>query len=127
MNLLLDTHALLWLLEGNDNLSKIAKKEIQNPENTSFVSSVSLWEIAIKISIGKLNMKSDFTTLPQMIWENGIEMLPIEFRHYAETLTLPFHHKDPFDRIIIAQAIQEKMPVISCDGNFPSYNIDIIW
>ncbi len=127
MNLLLDTHALLWLLEGDENLSKIAKKEIQNPENTCFLSSVSLWEVAIKISIGKMKMKSDFKNLPQMIWENGIEMLPIEFNHYIEILTLPFHHKDPFDRIIIAQAIQEKMPVISCDGNFPTYNIEIIW
>jgi PIN domain nuclease of toxin-antitoxin system len=94
MNLVLDTHALLWLLGGDENLSKIAKKEIQNPENTCFLSSVSLWEIAIKISIGKLNMKSDFKTLPQMIWENGIEMLPIEFNHYIEILSLPFHHKD---------------------------------
>jgi PIN domain nuclease of toxin-antitoxin system len=127
MNLLLDTHALLWLLEGEESLSDNARNAIQNPENTCFLSTVSLWEIAIKISIGKLTMKTNFDKLPEMLYENGIELLDINFKHYLELLNIPFYHKDPFDRLILAQAIEEKMQVISCDENFPKYEIELIW
>ena len=127
MNILLDTHALIWFLEGDSQLSETAKTAIINSENTCFLSQASMWEIAIKISIGKLEMKNSYQNLPKLLWQNGIEILPFEFEHFEYILTLPFHHKDPFDRIIIAQSVIDSMSIISCDGNFPSYPINIIW
>ena len=127
MNILLDTHALIWFLEGDSQLSNPAKTAIANPENTCFLSQASMWEIAIKISIGKLEMKNSYQNLPKLLWQNGIEILPFEFEHFEYILTLPFYHKDPFDRIIIAQSVTDKMSLISCDDNFPSYPINIIW
>ena len=127
MNILLDTHALIWFLEGDSQLSNSAKTAITNPANTCFLSQASMWEIAIKISIKKLEMKNSYQNLPKLLWQNGIEILPFEFEHFEYILTLPFHHKDPFDRIIIAQSVIDKMSVISCDDNFPSYPVNIIW
>ncbi len=118
MNLLLNTHTLIWLLEGDENLSPNALTAIQNPANTCYVSSASLWEIAIKISISKLVMTIPFQELPRLIWENGIEILPAEFEHFLKVSTLPFHHKDPFDRIIIAQSFVEQMEIVGKDEHF---------
>ena len=127
MNLLLDTHTLIWLLEGDEKLSLNALTAIQNPTNTCYVSSASLWEISIKISISKLEMAIPFHELSRLIWENGIEILPTEFEHFLKVSTLPFHHKDPFDRIIIAQSLVEQMTIVGKDENFDSYGISLIW
>jgi PIN domain nuclease of toxin-antitoxin system len=127
MNLLLDTHALIWFLEGDTQLSSTAKSEISNPDNTCFISQATLWEIAIKLSIGKLEMKNSYQDLPKLIWENGIEILTIEFEHFEYIINLPFHHKDPFDRIIIAQSFIEKMPIVSIDNLFENYPVTVIW
>jgi PIN domain nuclease of toxin-antitoxin system len=127
MNILLDTHALIWFLEGDSQLSQTAKSEISNPDNTCFISQATLWEMAIKLSIGKLEMKNSYQDLPRLMWENGIEILNIEFEHFEYIITLPFHHKDPFDRIIIAQSFIEKMPIVSIDGIFKDYPVTIIW
>ena len=127
MNLLLDTHTLIWLLEGDENLSKSAIAAIQNPANTCFVSSASLWEIAIKISISKLEMKIPFHELSHLIWENGIEILPTEFEHFLKVSSLPFYHKDPFDRIIIAQSLVEQMSIVGKDEYFAAYGLHLIW
>ena len=127
MNLLLDTHALIWFLEGDFQLSLTAKSEISNPDNTCFISQATLWEMAIKLSLGKLEMKNSYQDLPKLMWENGIELLTIEFEHFEHIINLPFYHKDPFDRIIIAQSIIEKMPLISIDGCFKDYPVDLIW
>ena len=127
MNLLLDTHTLIWLLEGDENLSPNALLAIQNPKNTCFVSSASLWEMAIKISINKLSMNVPYHELPRLIWENGIEILPTEFEHFLKVSSLPFHHKDPFDRIIIAQSMVEQMDIVGKDEHFDSYGINPIW
>ena len=127
MNLLLDTHTLIWLLEGDENLSKSAIAAIQNSANTCFVSSASLWEIAIKMSISKLEMKIPFPELSHLIWENGIEILPTEFEHFLKVSSLPFHHKDPFDRIIIAQSLVEQMDIVGKDGYFADYGLRLIW
>jgi PIN domain nuclease of toxin-antitoxin system len=83
--------------------------------------------MAIKLSIGKLEMKNSYQDLPKLMWKNGIEILTIEFEHFEYIITLLFHHKDPFDRIIIAQSIIEKMPLISIDGCFKDYPVDLIW
>jgi len=108
MNLLLDTHALIWLTEADNHLSQSAKSAIENPVNTCFVSVASFWEMAIKTSLGKLEMQIPLTTLKSLIIENGIEILPIEVGHTLLIAQLPFHHKDPFDRLLIAQA---RLPV----------------
>ena len=127
MNLLLDTHTLIWLLEGDENLSLNALAAIQNPLNTCYVSSASLWEISIKVSISKLNMAIPLHELPRLLWENGIEILPTEFEHFLKVSTLPFYHKDPFDRIIIAQSLVEEMNIIGKDEHFDSYGLNLIW
>ena len=127
MNLLLDTHALIWFLEGDSQLSQTAKSQISNPDNVCFISQATLWEMAIKLSIGKLEMKNSYQDLPKLIWENGIEILTIEFEHFEYIINLPFFHKDPFDRIIISQSIVEKMPLISIDSYFKDYPVDLIW
>jgi len=127
MNILLDTHTLIWFLEGSPEMSTNARNIIEDLDNIRFVSSASIWEIAVKVSIEKLELKYPFKKINSLLWENSIDLLPIRFEHTLELTTLPFHHKDPFDRIIIAQAIVEQMPIISKDGNFKYYNINQIW
>jgi PIN domain nuclease of toxin-antitoxin system len=127
MNLLLDTHTLIWLLEGDDNLSVTAKEQIENPDNTSFVSVATFWEIAIKISLNKLEMKIPLKNLKQLIWENGIEVLPITIDNALFVSQLPYYHKDPFDRLLVAQALNENMLVVSRDEAIPLYNVQTVW
>ncbi len=127
MNLLLDTHALIWFLEGDSKLNGMARQSIENPENTSFVSIATFWEMAIKVSIGKLQMQISLQNLKHLLWKNGIEVLPISIEHTLLVSCLDFDHRDPFDRLLIAQAIKEKMVLISCDENFSLYDIKILW
>jgi len=127
MNLLLDTHALIWLAEGDDNLSQAAKSEIENPVNSSFVSVASFWEMAIKISLSKLELRIPLAELERLVVENGIKILPIETVHTLLVADLPFHHKDPFDRLLIAQAMTEKMALLSKDEKFSLYGIETLW
>lgn len=128
MNLLLDTHTLIWYLEGNQELSQTCQNLIEERSNTNFVSIASFWEIAIKLSIGgKLELSKPFEQLNQLVWENNITVLPIRFDHTSIVKSLPFHHKDPFDRIIIAQAIVDDMPILSRDGYFDAYPIRRLW
>lgn len=127
MNYLLDTHALIWLFEGDEKLSKNVRQIIENQENVCFVSSATLWEIAIKLSIEKLEMNFSYRDFTRLIWENGIEILDIKAEHCIKLLELPFYHKDPFDRLIIAQSIIEDMVIISRDSQFNNYPAKIIW
>lgn len=128
MNVLLDTHALIWYLEGNEALSETCRNIIEDPRNTNFVSITSFWEIAIKLSIGgKIGLSQPFVKLNQIAWENNITTLPVRFDHIVLLEQLPFHHKDPFDRMIIAQSIVEGMPILSRDGHFDKYPIRRIW
>ena len=105
MNYLLDSHALIWFLNGDKDLSSKARKAIESPGAINFISIVSLWEIAIKIRLGKLDINISFDTLKTVLINNQIELLPIHFEHIQQLLTLPLHHNDPFDRLIISQAI----------------------
>jgi PIN domain nuclease of toxin-antitoxin system len=128
VNLLLDTHTLIWYLEGNQELSQTCQHLIEERSNINFVSIASFWEIAIKLSIGgKLELSKPFEQLNQIAWDNNITVLPIRFDHTTAVKSLPFHHKDPFDRIIIAQAIVDNMPILSRDGHFDSYPISRLW
>jgi len=127
MNYLLDTHTLIWFLEGAASLSRTALEEIEKEGNTCYVSIASIWEIAIKISINKLEMNISFDKLNQLIWQNSFELIPISFQHTKKLLEMPFHHRDPFDRMIISQAIIENLTIISKDNNFTFYDINCLW
>jgi PIN domain nuclease of toxin-antitoxin system len=128
MKLLLDTHTFLWFILGNSNLSSNARALVEDQANEKFLSVASLWEIAIKVSIGKLALSDSFNTLiPQQLSVNGFELLGLEVNHAAALINLPFHHRDPFDRLLIAQAIVEQMQIVSIDSIFDSYQIIRLW
>lgn len=128
MKLLLDTHTLLWFIAGSVSLSALARTSIEDAANEKFVSIVSIWETAIKISIGKMSLSAPFDVLfPHQIQINGFELLLVKVEHTSVVTTLPFHHRDPFDRLLIAQAIEEKMTVVSADGGFDDYGITRLW
>ncbi len=128
MKVLLDTHAFLWLITGDDRLSENARQTFLNTENNLFFSAASLWEICIKKSLGKISLKDGwFQTIQEEMEINTIQWLPIEMTHCAEVTELPFHHRDPFDRMLIAQAIVEEMKLISRDSPLSNYAIELIW
>lgn len=127
MNLLLDTHTYIWFSANKPELSGIVKKLVEDSQNTSYISIASLWEMSIKISLGKLTIDKDFKEVVKDLSESGIEILPISFEHVLKSSDLPFHHRDPFDRIIIAQSICEGMKLLSADTIFDKYIEDRIW
>ena len=127
MDLLLDTNAFLWFCEDNPKLSSIGKQYIENPNNTSFISMASLWEIAIKLSLGKLKLKIPFDKFVELVEDNGFKILSITFEHALNVSNLEFHHRDPFDRLLISQGIVEDIPIITADTAFDRYKINRIW
>ena len=128
MNYLLDTHTFLWFLEGNENLSEDARSAIEKAGNTNFISIASIWEIAIKLNLRKLKLDIKLEELKSEILKNDFEILPLDFEHIIELSNLEAIHKDPFDRIIICQAIFEKCTIISKDSNFNLYqNVNLLW
>ena len=120
MQLLLDTHALIWWLANNPTLSPQAKDAIANPDNLVFVSAASAWEIAIKKSLGKLQAPGDLSA--QIVKKNFIP-LAISIDHALAVEKLPLHHQDPFDRILIAQAVSEGLTIITRDHKFDLYQV----
>jgi len=127
MNYLLDTHALIWFLNGDKDLSTKARKAIESADAINFVSIASLWEIAIKISLERLELKMPFQTLSQEILNNSFQILPIVFEDILILSKLKFHHRDPFDRILISQAINNNFTLISKDKHFESYKVKLLW
>jgi PIN domain nuclease of toxin-antitoxin system len=128
MKALLDAHALLWFLAGSTKLSAGALAFIQDSRNTLFVSPATLWEIGIKDSLGKLILPQPFDQLfPSRLDDCNILLLPILIPHLQLHRHLPFHHNDPFDRLVIAQALSEEMAIISCDSKFLAYGAKLLW
>lgn len=128
MNLLLDTHAFLWFIKDDASLSLRARGLIEEPENKRLLSIVSLWEIAIKASLGKIVLKLPFDALmPRQLQENDIDLLPNALPHLGLVERLPFHHRDPFDRLIIAQSLVENLPLVSIDSQFDKYGVQRLW
>jgi len=127
MKLLLDTHTFLWFLGGDSELSKKARTLIENPEHEKYISIASFWEIAIKNSLGKLTLDVPFAELKIEVIKNSFQILPITFEDTLQLSKLPFHHRDPFDRIIISQAIRNNLTLISRDNNFSLYNVNLLW
>ena len=118
MRLLLDTHAFLWFVMGDPRLSVGARAAIELTTNTKYVSVASAWEIAIKVSIGKLKLAEAFAGLiPREISSNGFLILPIDLTHINVVGTLPFHHRDPFDRMLVAQTLVGQMSLVSGDAS----------
>ena len=127
-NFILDTHTFLWYLSGDELLSKKAKLLIEDTSYSKFISIASIWEISIKLNLKKLKLGVSLENLKNEITLNGFEILPLDFEHIIKLSSLENHHKDPFDRIIIAQAIYEGFEIISKDNNFEKYKeIKVIW
>jgi PIN domain nuclease of toxin-antitoxin system len=128
VRLLLDTHALLWFYLGDSQLSRPAQDSIIDPNNIKLISPASYWEIAIKLSIQKYTLHVSYDKfIQEAVFDNGFEILPIEPRHTAALISLTFHHKDPFDRMLIAQATVEGIPIVSVDSKFDPYPITRLW
>ncbi len=127
MRFLLDTHTFLWFIGDNPRLSARAKGLLESDADL-LLSVVSLWEISIKVSTGKLTLAQPYDIfIPQQITANAIEILPVSLAHLSVVATLPFHHRDPFDRLLIAQAMIEQLPIISMDTAFDAYSVKRLW
>ncbi len=128
MNLLIDTHIFFWFVFAEVNLNSYARSLVEDEANTKFLSMASVWEMAIKHSIGKLPLTLPFPQfMKQQLETSGFLLLPIEFEHLTQVASLPLHHRDPFDRLIIAQSIAETMPVVSADSAFDAYGVSRLW
>jgi PIN domain nuclease of toxin-antitoxin system len=125
-NLLLDTHAFIWYSEDDSKLPESIKTEIETADRV-YSSIASLWEIAIKLSIGKLSLRSNYESIESSLEPAGIVLLPISFADTVRVMNLPLHHRDPFDRILIAQAISNSLTLVSCDAAFTAYPIQLRW
>jgi PIN domain nuclease of toxin-antitoxin system len=124
---LLDTHTAIWFFNGDSKLSEKAKKIICNRSNSVYISIASAWEVAIKISLGKLNEIKSAANFLHDAETNDIVILPISHSCLTVLETLPMHHRDPFDRLLIATALTEQLTFISADENITHYNISHIW
>lgn len=128
MIILADTHALLWAIDSPERLSSTAREVLADPRNRVWFSTVSLWEIAVKVSAGRLTLDADW----REIIESGRRALKarwllVEPWHCHEVADLPWHHRDPFDRMLIAQAISEDMTLLTRDGVIREYEVDVLW
>jgi PIN domain nuclease of toxin-antitoxin system len=121
MKYLIDTHTFLWFSEGTSDLSNTAKQLIIDKNNEIFISIASLWEISIKTALNKLTIVGTYELIIEDVTQNDMDIMPINFAHTVIQNKLPFHHRDPFDRIIISQAIAENMDIISKDALFDAY------
>lgn len=127
MKFLLDTHTFLWFIDDNPKLSQNAKTLLEE-DHELLLSIASLWEIAIKLSLGKLTIAISYDELmTQQLEINSIDILPITIAHLKVVSGLPLHHRDPFDRLLIAQSIVECIPIVSADSAFDSYTVERFW
>ena len=128
MNLLLDTHVFIWWAEEPERLSANAMLALQDTSNRLFLSLVSVWEIQIKTQLGKMQLSLPLKDLvDSQLSTNGLEILPITREHIFAVDTLPFHHKDPFDRLIIAQSMIENATIVSLDPKLSEYSVNVLW
>jgi PIN domain nuclease of toxin-antitoxin system len=128
MKVLVDTHTFLWALLHDHRLTSKAKQILTSNEHELIFSLVSLWEIAIKIKTGKLNtIGSSVAYIRDEMDAYGMSLLPIRYEHILQLESLPHHHSDPFDRLLIAQALTESLPILSADRAFASYGIKLVW
>ena len=127
MKLLLDTHAFLWFINDDPKLSNHLKEIIEDTNNISYLSVASLWEMSIKFNLGKLTLNPNYEKFVEReVTTSTIQLLNIELEHLRINATIPFHHKDPFDRLIIAQSMAEDIPIVSVDSAFDKYAVNLI-
>ena len=124
---LLDTHTAIWFFNGDGMLSETAKHTILDSSNLKYLSIVSAWEIAIKIGLGKLDFNGKAAGFIHLAESNGFIIAPIKAEHLTAFENLPFIHRDPFDRLLIATAIAEQMTLITVDENIAKYDVPLIW
>jgi PIN domain nuclease of toxin-antitoxin system len=127
MKLLLDTHAFLWFVAGDDRLSTKARRAMEDDEAELHVSAASVWEMAMKASLGKLTLSMSVDDYMAEKLAAGFRVLSIRSSHAAAVETMAFHHRDPFDRLLAAQAIEEKMPLVTSDPIFHDYGVSVVW
>lgn len=128
MRALLDTHAFLWWIADAPELSNRARQTIASADNECLFSAASCWEMAIKASTGKLDVDGTVERfVPHHLALNGFQELPVDIRHAAGVARLPFHHRDPFDRLLVSQALQEHLAIVSADPVFRRYGVRRIW
>lgn len=128
MRALLDTHTFLWFITDDSQLSDSARTTLEDGGNEILLSVASIWEMAIKVSLGKLALAGPFDNyIEEQLRLNAIDVLSITVAHVAAVVSLPFHHRDPFDRLLVAQASVEGIPIIGADTAFDAYPIIRIW
>jgi PIN domain nuclease of toxin-antitoxin system len=127
VKLLLDTHAFLWFVAGDERLGRKARRVIEDDEAELYLSAVSVWEMAIKSSLGRLRLPAPLTDYLMEKVADGFRILPVEWPHAAAVETLPFHHRDPFDRLLVAQALIEDLTVVTGDAAFRAYGATVLW
>lgn len=127
MRQLLDTHVFIWYMRGDPTISQRARDLIEAPEAENLVSVASLWEIAIKTSLGKIEIGKPFAQIQSDLDDNGFLTLELHFEHLKQVCNLPFIHRDPFDRLLIAQAMIENIPLITADEIIPQYPVQVRW
>ncbi|HEX9201813.1 MAG TPA: type II toxin-antitoxin system VapC family toxin [Acidobacteriaceae bacterium] len=128
MKVLVDTHVFLWDLLGDHRSSRLAKQILKSDEHELYFSLVSLWEFSIKIKTGKLNaLGSSVAYLRDEMENYNMQLLPIRYEHVLQLETLPAHHSDPFDRLLIAQAVTESLPILTHDAAFTAYPVKVLW
>lgn len=126
--MLLDTHAFLWWVEGTPVVGRRARTSVSDPENEVFVSIASCWELAIKLSLGKLRVTESLDRfIPEQLRLNGFMLLDIRLPHAARVADLPFHHRDLFDRLLVAQALEDDLTIVSSDRVFRQYGVNVLW
>lgn len=125
MKLLLDTHMLIWAIVDHPRLSAEARRLLASTRNPAWISMASLWELSIKVSIGKLDLGTHWSrTVADWLQANAVDLLPLGWAHITQVARLPWHHRDPFDRLLVAQALQEKLTVLSADTSFDAYGVE---
>jgi PIN domain nuclease of toxin-antitoxin system len=128
VKLLLDTHAFLWWVEGTPAVGRRARAAVSTPENEVLVSMASCWELAIKLSLGKLRLAEGLDRfIPEQLRLNGFALLDIQLSHVSRVAELPFRHRDPFDRLLVAQALEDDLTIVSADRVFRKYGVAVLW
>ena len=128
MRLLLDTHAFLWWVEGTPPVGRRARTALANPDNEVLVSLASCWELAIKLSLGKLRLAHRLDRfIPEQLRLNGFSLLEVRLVHVVRVADLPFRHRDPFDRLLVSQALEENLTIVSADRVFRRYGVAVMW
>ena len=128
MNLLLDSHSFVWWRDEPPKLSPTAFAEISNPHNDIFLSVATVWELQIKIALRKFTINGGLkNAVEDEQRSNGFQILPVQLAHALHLENLPPHHKDPFDRLLISQAIVENMTLVGADTDFAKYQVNLLW